>query len=400
MNYSAMGHIRLLHVIHTVNPESGGPIEAVLRISEVLTRCGHSVEVVSLDSPEEVARYPMPFPARGVGPGTLRYAYTPRLTSWLKANAGRFDVVILHGLWDYSAFGAWRALRKSKVPYFILAHGMMDPWFRNRRRLKHIAKQIYWLLGIGRVLRDAQAVLFTCEEERVRSRHSFWGYTYKKEVISFGTADPTDDPSSEKAAFESAVPALKGKPFLLFMGRIHPKKGCDLLLRAFAETIASTTRLDLVMAGPDQVGWAHELKNLAKKLNISDRVHWPGMLSGDVKWGALRSADALILPSHQENFGFVVAEAMACSTPVLVSDKVNIWREIQSANAGIVEPDDLEGTRRLITRFCALSQDSREQMGEAARSTFLRCFHVEAAARDLLRVIGTTLRETPDARHS
>ena len=88
----------------------------------------------------------------------------------------------------------------------------------------------------------------------------------------------------------------------------------------------------------------------------------------------------------------VVAEAMACSTPVLVSDKVNIWREIQSANAGIVQPDDLEGTRRLITQFCALSQDRRAQMGKAARSTFLRYFHVEAAARDLLRLIGPTLR--------
>lgn len=385
------GGIRLLHVIQTVNPESGGPIEALLRISEVLTRRGHSVEVVSLDSPEEIARYSMPIPATGTGPGMLRYTYTPRLTSWLKRNAGRFDGVILHGLWDYSAFGAWRALRKSKTPYFIFAHGMMDPWFRERYPFKHIAKQIYWLLGIGRVLRDANAVLFTCEEERVRSRNSFRGYAYKEEVIAFGTADAKGDASREKAAFEAALPALSGKPFLLYMGRIHPKKGCDLLIRAFAETAARTTSLDLVIAGPDQVGWAHELKALARKLNVSGRIHWPGMLRDEVKWGALRSADALILPSHQENFGIVVAEAMACSTPVLVSDKVNIWREIQSASAGIAEPDDLAGTRRLITRFCALSQDRREQMGNAARTTFLRYFDVEAATRDLLRVIAPTL---------
>lgn len=383
--------LRLLHVIQTVNPESGGPVEALLRISEVMTRRGHSIEVVSLDSPEEMAQYSMPLPATGVGPGVLRYTYTPRLASWLKRNAGRFDVVILHGLWDYSAFGAWRALRKSKTPYFVFAHGMMDPWFRESFPLKHFAKQIYWLLGIGRVLREAKAVLFTCEEERVRSRNSFRGYAYKEEVVAFGTADAKGDPSDEKAAFESALPALKGRPFLLYMGRIHPKKGCDLLIRAFSETVAHTTNLDLVIAGPDQVGWAHELKSLAKKLDVSDRIHWAGMLRGDLKWGALRSADALILPSHQENFGIVVAEAMACSTPVLVSDKVNIWREIQSANAGIAEPDDLDGTRRLITRFCSLSQDTREQMGKAARSTFLRYFDVEAATRDLLRVIGPTL---------
>ncbi|MDE3187660.1 MAG: glycosyltransferase [Acidobacteriota bacterium] len=383
--------IRLLHVIQSVNAESGGPIEALLRISEVLTRRGHHVEVVSLDSPEEMAHDAMPLPAAGVGPGVLRYTYTPRLTSWLKRNSGRFDVVILHGLWDYSAFGAWRALRKSGTPYFVFAHGMMDPWFREKYPLKHIAKQIYWLLGIGRVLRDARAVLFTCEEERVRSRDSFWGYAYKEEVVAFGTADAKGDANIEKAAFESAMPALKDKPFLLYMGRIHPKKGCDLVIQAFAETVARNSTLDLVMAGPDQVGWAHELKALAKKLRVSDRIHWTGMLRGDMKWGALRSAEALILPSHQENFGIVVAEAMACSTPVLVSDKVNIWREIQSANAGIAETDDLAGTRRLITRFCALSQDRREQMGDAARSAFLRYFDIEAATRDLLRVIGPAL---------
>lgn len=384
-------HIRLLHVIQTVKPESGGPIEALLRISEVLTRRGHHVEVVSLDLPEEMAHESMPFKATGVGPGVLRYTYTPRLTAWIKKNSARFDVVILHGLWDYSAFGAWRALRKSGTPYFVFAHGMMDPWFREKYPVKHIAKQIYWLLGIGRVLRDARAVLFTCEEERVRSRNSFWGYAYKEETVAFGTADAKGDARVERAAFESAVPALQGRPFLLYMGRIHPKKGCDLVIQAFAETAARTTTLNLVMAGPDQVGWANELKQLAKKLKVSDRIHWTGMLRGEVKWGALRSAEALILPSHQENFGIVVAEAMACSTPVLVSDKVNIWREIQSANAGMAEPDDLAGTRRLITHFCSLSQGRREQMGDAARSAFLRHFDIEAATRDLLRVIGPAL---------
>jgi glycosyltransferase involved in cell wall biosynthesis len=379
--------IRLLHVIQSVNPESGGPIEALLRISDVLTRRGHSVEVVSLDSPEEMAHFPVPFPATGTGPGMLRYTYTARLTSWLKRNVEHFDVVILHGIWDYSAFGAWRVLRKSKTPYFIFAHGMMDRWFRENFPLKHFAKQIYWLLCIGRVLRDAKGVLFTCEEERVRSRNSFRGYAYKEEVIAFGTADAKGDPNVEMAAFRSALPSLQGRPFLLYMGRIHPKKGCELLIQAFAETVACNAGLDLVIAGPDQVGWAHELKVLAMNLNVSDRIHWPGMLRGDLKWGALRSADALILPSHQENFGIVVAEAMACSTPVLVSDKVNIWHEIQSANAGMAEPDDLDGTRRLITRFCALSQDRREQMGKAARSAFLRYFDVEVATLDLLRVI-------------
>ncbi len=383
--------LRLLHVIQTVNPESGGPIEALLRISEVLARRGHSVEVLSLDAPQDMARFAMPFPATGVGPGLPKYGYTPRLTAWLRGHLHRFDVVILHGLWDYSPFGAWRALRKSHTPYFIFAHGMLDPWFRDQFPLKHLAKQVYWLFATGRVLRDAETVLFTCEEERMRSKRMFRGYSYNDAVVLFGTADATGDPQAERAALDAGLPVIRGRNFLLYMGRIHPKKGCDLLIEAFADTAARTTDLDLVIAGPDQVGWVPALKALAEERGVSERIHWTGMLMGDMKWGALRSAEALILPSHQENFGIVVAEAMACSTPVLVSDKVNIWREIQSAHAGIVEPDDLAGTCRLITRFLALDQNQRAQMGAAARRKFLESFDVEAATHDLLRVIGPAL---------
>src|SRR6185369_13539161 len=131
------------------------------------------------------------------------------------------------------------------------------------------------------------------------------------------------------AAFFAAFPALKGRQFLLFLGRVHPKKGCDLLIRAFAKSLDKIAPdMDLVMAGPDQVNWVPELKALTKRLGVDNRVHWPGMLTGALKWGAFHSADALVLPSHQENFGIAVAEAMACCTPALISDKVNIWREV------------------------------------------------------------------------
>ena len=146
--------------------------------------------------------------------------------------------------------------------------------------------------------------------------------------------------------------------------------------------------MDLVIAGPDQVGWVPELQELADRLGISHRVHWPGMLKGDVKWGAFRQSEAFILPSHQENFGFVVAEAMACSTPVLISDKVNIWREVEASGCGLVQPDTLEGTRRLIQGFAALPESQRVRMAENARSGFLKHFDVQVAARDFARAIG------------
>ncbi|MGB7547699.1 MAG: glycosyltransferase [Terracidiphilus sp.] len=381
--------MKLLHVICSTAPESGGPIEALLRLSEVLLLDGHEIAVVSLESEEEAAKRSFPFAVIGLGRGRGKYGYNPRLTHWLRQQAENFDAVILHGLWNYSSLGSWLALRKHSTPYYIFAHGMMDPWFRRKYPLKHFLKQVFWSLGEGRVLRDARAVLFTCEEEKVRARNVFFGHPYKERVVLFGTADPLREETPQTARFSLAFPALKGKRFLLYLSRIHPKKGCDLLIQAFAALQAELPPdLDLVMAGPDQVGWAPQLQALASRLGVASRIHWPGMLEGEIKWSAFRSAEAFILPSHQENFGIVVAEAMACSTPVLVSDKVNIWREVEAARAGLVEPDTADGTLNLIRRFCALSVEERARMAEAARQGFLQYFDVRASARDLIRIIG------------
>ncbi len=379
--------MRLLRVIQITNPEAGGPIEALTRTSEILIREGHKVDVVSLEPEAAVQRHGLPFPVIALGRGLGKYGYHPRYASWMMENAKSYDAVVMHGLWSYSSFGAWRGLRHLDVPYYVFPHGMMDPWFRDTYPVKHATKQLYWWLGEGRVLRDANAVFFTSEEERLRARNVFKGFSYAERVVRYGTADPRGNAESDKTAFFTAFPELAGRRFLLFLSRIHPKKGCDLLIRAFAENAAGTD-IDLVMAGPDQVGWAQELKNLASRLGIANRIHWTGMLKDQVKWGGLRCAEATILPSHQENFGIIVAESMACSTPVLISDKVNIWREVKRAGAGLVEPDTLEGTRSLIRGFLGLTVSERDQMRVVAREEFLRSFDIEAVAQDLMLQIG------------
>ena len=388
--------MKLLHVIAGTDPESGGPIEAVLRISEVLIRDGHQVAMLSLEDELEIAKRGFPFSVAGLGHGTRLYRYNAQLMPWLKENARNFDAVVLHGLWNYTSFGSWRALKKSSTPYFIFAHGMMDPWFREQYPLKHIAKQVFWTVAEGRVLRDAEAVFFTCQEERMRASNVFKGHRYKERVVRFGTADPDGDPEIQRNALISSLPDLQDRRFLLFLSRIHPKKGCDLMIKAFAELISDLPNdLDLVIAGPDQVGWVLELKSLARRLSIEKRVHWPGMLKGEAKWGAFRTAQAMLLPSHQENFGFVVAEAMACSTPVLISNKVNIWREVEASRAGLVQPDTLEGTRRLIQGFVALPASDRTRMSKNARAGFLKYFDVQVTARDFVSAIGFEQDKAP-----
>jgi glycosyltransferase involved in cell wall biosynthesis len=233
-----------------------------------------------------------------------------------------------------------------------------------------------WLLADGRLLAGARAVLFTSEEERRLAEGVFFGPSYRGVTIGYGTTDIGGDAEAQAAAFRSAAGLAAGQRFLLFLSRIHPKKGCDLLIDAFAAVARRYPGISLVMAGPDQVGWRRQLEEMAKRRGIGDRVLWPGLLRGDAKWGALRSAEAMILPSHQENFGMVVAETLACGTPVLISDKVNIWREVAEGECGLVAPDDAAGTKDLLERFLALDLAARQHMHEQARLTFQEHFDV------------------------
>jgi glycosyltransferase involved in cell wall biosynthesis len=137
------------------------------------------------------------------------------------------------------------------------------------------------------------------------------------------------------------------------------------------------------MAGPDHSGTQAQLMRLAERLGIAPAVTWTGMLHGDLKAGAFRAAEVFVLPSHQENFGVAVAEALSCSTPVLISNQVNIWREILDERAGLVAEDTLQGTQQLLSDWLALNSEERQQMTRNAAECFQRRFHVDKLARKL-----------------
>lgn len=379
--------MRLLHIMPSVDPNGGGPTEGVRQRGVRLTELGHTVEVVTLDDAAQPFLGEYPLKVHALGPSQGSYRYNRKLVSWLMAHARGYDAVVINGLWQYHSFGAWRALQKLRVPYFVFTHGMLDPWFKRTYPLKHLKKWLYWPWADYRVLRDARAVLFTSEEELLQAGRSFWLYRANAQVIAYGTRMPPDGAAALRDRFLSAHPGLEGRRLLLFLGRIHAKKGCDLLLRALARVAAREPSLHVIIAGPDQTGWAAALQALARDLGVADRVSWPGMLRDEMKWGAFYSAEAFVLPSHQENFGIAVAEALGCGLPALISDKVNIWREVQASRAGLVAPDTLDGTVSLLEGWLSLGPLERRAMGAAGRELFMRRFTVDAMANGLLDVV-------------
>jgi glycosyltransferase involved in cell wall biosynthesis len=387
--------MKILRSTHTVNPALGGPIESIRQSSAALLRRGHSVEIVSLDASNTPWVRDSPVPVHALGPGRGGYAYAPRFSNWIKEHHAEYDAVIVHGIWQYNSFGVWRALSGTGTPYFVFPHGMLDPWFKRTYPLKHMKKLFYWPWGEYRVLRDAAAVLFTSEEERKLARESFSLYTCKEVVVNYGTAAPAIDLESARAEFFQALPKLLGQRFFLFLGRLHEKKGCDLLIEAFAALRNSSDSgppMHLVLAGPcADEKYLQRLKRLAAEATNDDgSVTFTGMLTGSLKWGAFSAAEAFVLPSHQENFGIAVVEALACATPVLISNEVNIWREIEADQAGYVEADDLTGTSVLLNRWLATPPDVRAKMKDNARTSFARRFEIESATDSLLAAIGAS----------
>jgi glycosyltransferase involved in cell wall biosynthesis len=160
-----------------------------------------------------------------------------------------------------------------------------------------------------------------------------------------------------------------------------------LAIGSFAKVLASSPDWHLVMAGPDQMKWRKGLEAMARTLNIENRITWTGAVDGDLKAGMLRASEVLLLPSHQENFGIVVAEALAYGVPVLISNKVNIWREVEDSGGGLVAADDLDGTCALLDAWCRMAPDRQARMRLAAQDCFESRFEIHSAAASINDVL-------------
>jgi len=387
--------MNILHVIASMDPAQGGLAQAVRNTVPALASLGAGNEVLCLDAPSAAFVGSDPFPVHAIGPARGPYRYGAGLRPWLLANLERFDAVVAHGLWLHNSAGTFSAVRRyarlhpgHRVPrFYVMPHGMLDPYFQRApgRRLKAMRNVLVWKLFESQAVNGADGVLFTCAQELLLAREPFSPYRPRRELdVGLGIEAPPAEQPSMAPAFATACPAVAGRPYLLFLARLHEKKGTDLLVRAYLRLRATRAGLPaLVVAGPG-LDSAHG-RAVQAMVREGDDVHFPGMLQGDAKWGALYGCDAFVLPSHQENFGIAVVEAMACGRPVLISNQVNIWRECEPG--GLVDDDSDEGTARLLQRWFDLGDAERAERAAQARAAYARHFAVERAAARLLAAL-------------
>jgi glycosyltransferase involved in cell wall biosynthesis len=256
------------------------------------------------------------------------------------------DVVHIHGVWEEIQHQAARIARAQRKPYIFTPHGMLDPWSLSQSRYK---KLIYLAVRLKRDLDQAAAIHFTDETERdvVAPLAIKAPAIVERLIIDLSDFQPLPPRGRFRSKFAKE---LGERPFVLFMSRIHHKKGLDLLVPAFAKS-ASRHNAALVIAGPDIAGYQSQVQQMASDAGIVDRVLFPGMIYGKDRAAAMVDADVFALTSYQENFGVVVIEALAAGTPVIISDQVAIHRQITEAQVGEVVPTNVDRIADTLKRW-------------------------------------------------
>lgn len=312
------------------------------------------------------------------------FKYSRPLKSWLDENVQSFDVVHIHAVFNHSSIAASRSCRKYLVPYVVRPLGTLDPWSMQQKSFR---KSLFWTLAGKRMLKSAGTIHYTAQAEFDLVKRSL-GVT-RGVVVPLGIEGNSNDivpgtQASSPARIAStdcdsngaATPALPAPrtPYVLFLSRLHPKKGLDVLIKAFVALHKDKSFSDwrMVIAGDGERVYVNELKQLVS-INAADGiVRFTGWVSGNEKHEVLRNASLMVLPSRQENFGLCVLEALAEGVPVVVSRDVNLAKDITDAGAGWISNVDVADLEKTLSEAMTDKEQrlSRGLAGKAFSQNF------------------------------
>ena len=306
-----------------------------------LVRSGVEVHVATTDDDNDGRlKLPLGMPISAGGAtywhfrrSTRIYQSSLGLTSWLLRHTAEFDLVHIHSLFTYPATAAAAIARRRSIPYVVRPLGVLNRWGLQSGRAW--VKRLSLRLIEGRILRRAAAVQFGSVAERLET----------EEVCPLGRAvvipNPVDlDQPAKRGLFRARHQALRDRQIVLFLGRLSPVKGLELLLDAFEIVRKANPRAVLVVAGSGDDCYVRKLRARADKLGISRDVVWTGFLDRTAKAAALADADVFVVPSQSESFGLAAVEALAASVPTVLTVGVGIADEVAGSGAGLVVPQE------------------------------------------------------------
>jgi glycosyltransferase involved in cell wall biosynthesis len=330
--------LRVLHVIASLSPLHGGPTIALQTMSQALSDAGIQVDICTTNiSRKSTLQVPLYQPVQQFGghtwyfPVTVHpYSISLSLAKWLNANIQNYSIIHLHGIFTFPTdYAAWLAKQKN-IPYIIRPLGILNQY--GIQKHKKVLKML-WLSFLTPVLKSAKAIHFTSTAEQTEAGEVI--QNINGVVIPLGINTDEFKQLPTKQAFLKQYPQLSDKKIILFLSRIDPKKGLEMLLPAFKNCCQLHQDLHLMVAGSGESSYEHTINNLVLQLNLEEHVTFTGHVSGNQKLLLFAGADLFVLPSYSENFGISVIEAMAAGLPVLISKNVAISNEITSANAGL-----------------------------------------------------------------
>lgn len=311
--------------------------------------------------------------------GTIGWQFSRQISRALKDNLKNFELIYIVNIWSYPAAVAAHYSRIYGKPYIVVPSGMLYPHTFSKKIWK---KWPYYHFVAKRILRGASLIHYTTEDEAEKT-HSFLHLKNEKIVIANGIDLSQFCGPFDRERFRGHYPKLKDKKVILFLGRIHWIKGMDILTAAYAKIAKERDDVHLFIVGNGSTRYTRKVKEWLKDYGLSDKSTFTGMLTGREKLEACYSSDVFVLPSYSENFGMAAVEAMALGIPVILSDKVGIYKQVQCHKAGmVINPD----TQSLYQAIRLLLEDSnlRKEIANNGRKLVEEYYDIEKVADKMI----------------
>jgi glycosyltransferase involved in cell wall biosynthesis len=397
--------MKILHVLPSLNLRGGGSVVSCVELCRELARQGEDVAICasadvrsgSTEESGEAGETKVFRVAVGRGP----YGFSATLFTALRKVIRDADIVHIHGLYRFHLVVATMLCRRYEVPYVVKPHGSLDPYlFRVRRWRKVVPERFF----VRPSLAHASAVHFTSQEEMTLAVSTGLLGVCENGIVANGIIvreglNLVLDDQVTPSQFVNTHPETAGKRIVLFLGRINFKKGLDILAKAFAAACHERDDLWLVIAGPDNEGYSKKVRYWLESEGVLGRTTFTGILLGEQKQAAYQAASVFVLPSYTENFGMTIVEALNCGVPVVISTKVNIWREIVDAGAGIATECDADEVSQAILRLVD-DPVTASEMGVCGRK-LVQQYSWQAVAADMRteyrRLLDSTAKRTRSA---